>query len=115
MLHSSSLATFRMMFVSQFEGFLFIKFTHLQISFVNKVGQLTILFSDFHFIRFVSSAIINMCTIDVRGPYVTPELNNELQCNVGNMWEKSTLYLHALRSTSKVYYVKKEFPEIMTS
>ena len=26
--------------------------------------------------------------IDVRGAYVTPELNNELQCNVGNMWEK---------------------------
>ena len=23
--------------------------------------------------------------IDVRGPYVTPELNNELQCNVGNL------------------------------
>ena len=45
--------------------------------------------------------------IDVRGPYVTPELNNELQCNVGNMWEKFTLYLYALKlrdvSTSKVY------------
>ena len=32
----------------------------------------------------------NTIQIDVRGPYVTPELNNELQCNVGNMWEKFT-------------------------
>ena len=33
--------------------------------------------------------------IDVRGPYVTPELNNELQCNVGNMWEKlPCIYMH---------------------
>ena len=36
--------------------------------------------------------------IDVRGAYVTPELNNELQCNVGNMWEKFTLYLYALKT-----------------
>ena len=46
-------------------------------------------------------------SIDVRVPYVTPELNNELHCNVGNMWEKFTLYLYALKprdvSTSKVY------------
>ena len=45
--------------------------------------------------------------IDVSGPYVTPELNNELQCNVGNMWEKFALCLYALKlrdvSTSKVY------------
>ena len=33
--------------------------------------------------------------IDVRGPYVTPELNNELQCNVGNMWENlPCIYMH---------------------
>ena len=38
------------------------------------------------------------CLIDIRGPYVTPELNNELQCNVGNMWEKFTLYLYALKT-----------------
>ena len=31
--------------------------------------------------------------IDVRGPYVTPELSNELQCNVGNMWENLP-YIH---------------------
>ena len=37
-------------------------------------------------------------TVDVRGLYVTPELNNELQCNVGSMWEKSTLYLYALKT-----------------
>ena len=30
--------------------------------------------------------------IDIRGPYVTPELNYELQCNVGNMWGKFTFY-----------------------
>ena len=36
--------------------------------------------------------------IDVRGAYVTPEFNKELQCNVGNMWEKFTLYLHALKT-----------------
>ena len=36
--------------------------------------------------------------IDLNGPYVTPELNNELQCNVGNMWEKFTLYLYALKT-----------------
>ena len=48
-------------------------------------------------------------SIDVRVPYVTPELNNELQCNVGNMWEKFTLHLYALKprdvSISKVYLV----------
>ena len=27
----------------------------------------------------------SLTAIDVRSPYVTPELNNELQCNVGNM------------------------------
>ena len=36
--------------------------------------------------------------IDFNSPYVTPELNNELQCNVGNMWEKFTLYLYALKT-----------------
>ena len=36
--------------------------------------------------------------INVRGPHVTPELNDELQCNVGNMWEKFTLYLYALKT-----------------
>ena len=41
---------------------------------------------------------IERVLIDVRGPYVTPELNNELQCNVGNMWEKFTLYLYALKT-----------------
>ena len=45
--------------------------------------------------------------IDFIGPYVTPELSNDLQCNVGNMLEKFTLYLYALKprdvSTSKVY------------
>ena len=44
--------------------------------------------------------------IDVRGAYVTPELNND-KWNVGNMWEKFTLYLYAWKprdvSTSKVY------------
>ena len=50
----------------------------------------------------------NATPIDVRGIYVTPELNNELQCNVGNMWEKFTLHLYALKpldvSTAKVYF-----------
>ena len=33
--------------------------------------------------------------IDVRSPHVTPELNNELQFNVGNMWEKlPCIYMH---------------------
>ena len=33
--------------------------------------------------------------IDVRGPYVTPGLNNKLQCNVGNMWRKLPyIYMH---------------------
>ena len=34
--------------------------------------------------------------MDVRGPYVTPELNNELQFNVGNIWEKNLpcIYMH---------------------
>ena len=41
---------------------------------------------------------MNQNSIDVRGPHVTPELNNELQCNVGNMWEKFTLYLYALKT-----------------
>ena len=36
--------------------------------------------------------------IDIRGPQVTPELNNELQCSVGNMWEKFTLCLYALKA-----------------
>ena len=33
--------------------------------------------------------------IDVRSPYITSALNNELQCNVGNMWEKlPCIYMH---------------------
>ena len=36
--------------------------------------------------------------IDVRGPYVTQELNNELQWNVGNIRGKFTLYLCALKT-----------------
>ena len=51
---------------------------------------------------------LKVCLIDVRSPYITPELNNELQCNVGNMWEKITMYLYALKprdvSTSKVHW-----------
>ena len=35
--------------------------------------------------------------IDVRSPDVTPELNNELQCNVGSMWEKFTVYFYDLK------------------
>ena len=35
--------------------------------------------------------------IDVRSPYVTPELNNELQCNVGSMWEKFTSYVYDVK------------------
>ena len=31
--------------------------------------------------------------IDFTGPYVTPELSNDLQCNVENMLEKFTWYL----------------------
>ena len=31
--------------------------------------------------------------IDVRSPYVTPEFNNELQCNVGNMWENYLVFI----------------------
>ena len=31
--------------------------------------------------------------VDARGPYVTPEFNNELQCNVANMWDKFNFYL----------------------
>ena len=46
-------------------------------------------------------------SMDVRSPYVTPKLNNELQCNVGNMWEKlPCIYMHSKPrdvSTSKVY------------
>ena len=45
--------------------------------------------------------------IGIRSLYVAPELNNELQCNVVNMWEKLTLHLYAWKprdvSTSKVY------------
>ena len=41
--------------------------------------------------------------IDIRGPYVTPELNNELQCNVGNM-VKICMHLKPCDvSTSKLY------------
>ena len=41
--------------------------------------------------------------IDIRGSYVMPELNNELQCNVGNMVKICMhLRLHDV-STSKVY------------
>ena len=37
---------------------------------------------------------VSTSPIDIRSPYVMPELNNELQCNVG----KITLYLYALKT-----------------
>ena len=46
-----------------------------------------------HFYTTTARAQLGGNAIDVRGAYVTPELNNELQCNVGNMWEKFTLYI----------------------
>ena len=42
--------------------------------------------------------------IDVRSPYVTPELSNDLQCNVANMWEKFTWYLYALKTASRKHF-----------
>ena len=35
---------------------------------------------------------IQSCNRRYRSPYVTPELNNKLQCNVGNMLGKFTSY-----------------------
>ena len=51
------------------------------------------------YLIFGENFVINLYfVIDVRSPYVTPELNNELQCNVGNIWGKITLYLYALKT-----------------
>ena len=46
----------------------------------------------------------NLERINVRSPYVTPELNNELQRNVGNMWEKITVYLYALKTARRKHF-----------
>ena len=67
----------------------------------NAKKSLGILSKTGRFFRTNLAATLNSQTcsqIDVRGAYVTPELNNELQCNVGNMWEKFTLYLYALKT-----------------
>jgi hypothetical protein len=42
--------------------------------------------------------------IDLWSAYVTPASNNELQCNVGNMWEKNYLYLHALKAVWRKHF-----------
>ena len=48
--------------------------------------------------RSAFNAVFFDCRIDVRGPYVTPELNSELQCISGKHVGKITLYLYALKT-----------------
>ena len=48
--------------------------------------------------------IVNTMHNKLRSPYVRPELNNELQCNVRNMWEKFTLYLYELKTAWRKHF-----------
>ena len=50
--------------------------------------------------------------IDTKGPYVTPEFNSELQCNVGNMWEKFTcIYVNEGEVITSLYSLSRRRSE----